>query len=79
MTNSINRNKSLWSVEIFYAIPVDSESEEYGIEWEEYVESCIVSIPSTIIDINDALAFIQKTCPYGVNIVNASRITVDSN
>jgi hypothetical protein len=79
MTNSINRNTSLWSVEIFYSIPADNESEEYGIEWEECVESCSVSIPSSIIDINDALAFIQQTCPYGVNIVNASRITVESN
>jgi hypothetical protein len=79
MAHSIENDKTLWRVDIFYSLPVDNENEESGIEWEERVESCRVSIPSYIADACDALAFIQSSCPYGANLVNASRITVNSD
>ena len=79
MTHSIENDKTLWRVDIFYSLPVDNENEESGIEWEERVESCHVSIPSSIADTHEALAYIQSSCPYGVNLVSASRITVNSD
>lgn len=76
---SIQNSKSMWDVSVFYMLPVDDESKDCGISWEEYVEECRVSVPSSLNDWESVLRYIDECCPYRVDLISATRVSPEPN
>jgi hypothetical protein len=76
---SIQNAKNLWDITVFFSLPVDDEAEDFGIYWEEYVENRRVSVPSDLQDWEAVLRYIQKSCPYHVDLISASRVSAEPN